>query len=381
MTPSPPSILFLIRRLDLGGTERQLTVLARGLAAAGHRVGVVSFYSGGEIEDEFTGTTVHLISLNKKGRWNIAAPLIRLVRQVRKEKPRILHSYLPMVNVIATMLRPFMPGTKIIWGIRGSFSDASVYDRMRGFSFALERWLSATPDLIIANSQRGRCVAVDRGYPSGRLIVVPNGIDTSRFRPDSEARKRQRAAWNLSEGNKVIGMVARLDPVKDHDTYLAAAKIAAAERDELRFVVVGKGSPKQMAAVTARAATLGLGSRLIFEGPRFDMETVYNALDLATLTSCRGEGFPNVLAEAMSCGVPCVSTDVGDSAKILGEAGLVIPPRDPNALAGAWSSMLDRLADEPDLKPLVRERIVHNFGETVMIQRSIEAFYGVLGRG
>ncbi len=378
--PGPLAIFFLIRRLDLGGSERQLIVLARGLAAAGHRVGVITFYPGGALENELAGTAVRLISLDKRGRWDLAAPLARLARLLRRERPAVLHSYLPVANVLALLLRPLVPGLKVIWGLRGSFSGAAGYDRIRGLSFALERWLSGRPDLIIANSERGRGAALDRGYPVGRVIVVPNGIDTARFGPDPEARRRQRAAWGLDDGHRVIGMVARLDPVKDHDTFLAAARIAAAKRQELRFVVIGAGSPERQAAFDARAAEFGLGAQVISEAARLDIEAVYNGFDLATLTSSHGEGFPNVLAEAMACGVPCVSTEVGDAALILGDLGLVVRPRDPQALALAWLSLLDRTTADPALRSGVRERIVGNFSEVAMVERSIEAIRSVLGR-
>ncbi len=378
--PEPLAILFLIRRLDLGGTERQLIVLARGLAAAGHRVGVITFYPGGALENELAGTAVRLMSLNKRGRWDLAAPLVRLARLLRRERPMVLHGYLPVANALALLLRPLVPGLKVIWGLRGSFSGAAGYDRMRGLSFALERRLSGRPDLIIANSERGRGVALDQGYPAGRVVVVPNGADTARFTPNPESRARQRTAWGQNDGHRVIGMVARLDPVKDHDTFLAAARIAAAKRQDLRFVVVGADSPERQAAFDARAAELGLGARVISEAARLDIETVYNAFDLATLTSSHGEGFPNVLAEAMACGVPCVSTEVGDAALILGDLGQIVPPRDPEALAQAWLSLLDRTLADPALKAGVRQRIVDNFSEAAMVERSMEAIGAVLGQ-
>lgn len=376
----PLEILFLIRRLDLGGTERQMIVLARGLAAAGHRVGVITLYPGGALEDELGGSGVRLMSLDKRSRWNLAAPLARLGRLVRREKPMVLYSFLPAANVLALLPRPLVPGLKVIWGLRGSFSGAAGYDRMRGLSFALERWLSRCPDLIIANSERGRGIALNQGYPAGRMVVVPNGIDTARFGPDPEARRRQRAAWGLDDGHRVIGMVARLDPVKDHETFLAAAQIAASERQDLRFVVVGAAIPERQAVFDARAAELGLGARVISEAARLDIEAVYNGFDLATLTSSHGEGFPNVLAEAMACGVPCVSTEVGDAALILGDLGLVVRPRDAQALAQAWLSLLDRALTDPALKSRVQQRIAGNFSETAMVERSIEAICALLGQ-
>lgn len=375
---APFSILFLIRRLDAGGAERQLVTLAQGLAAVGHRVAVISLYPGGALEGELSGTGVRLMSAEKRGRWHFVAPLVRLARLLRQERPQILHSYLPVANILGLMLRPLVPGLRVVWGLRGTLSDAQGYDRLRGLSFALERRLSKGPDLIIANSDRGRRLARDWGYPAGRLIMVPNGIDTSRFKPDPRARAQQRAAWRLADEAPVVGIVARIDPMKDYDTFLAAARIAATQRDDLRFVVIGDGPPDRRRTFDARVRQLGLDGRVLSERFRPDIEAVYNALDIATLTSSHGEGFPNVLAEAMACGIPCVSTDVGDAAQIIGEADLIVRPRDAAALAHSWLALLDRLAEDPELKATVRQRVIDDFGEAAMIERSAVALRSVL---
>jgi len=177
----------------------------------------------------------------------------------------------------------------------------------------------------------------------------------------------------------VIGLVGRFDAKKDHGTFLHAAAIAARERDALRFVCVGDGPAADRRGLEALAQGLGLGDRVVWVGFRRDMSAVYGALDVATLTSSFGEGFPNVVAEAMACGVPCVATDVGDAAFILGDLGRVVPPRNPRALADRWMAALAR-ESTAGIRSQGRRRIEENFGLELMIDRTEHALAALLER-
>jgi glycosyltransferase involved in cell wall biosynthesis len=159
--------------------------------------------------------------------------------------------------------------------------------------------------------------------------------------------------------------------MKDHGTFLDAAARLAAERDDVRFVCVGDGLPAYRASLERRAAELGLGARLTWAGRRGDVPAVLSALDLLTSSSAFGEGFSNVIAEAMACGVPCVVTDVGDSAAIVGELGAVVPPRDPRALVGAWCTVLERRDEFPEAE--LRGRIERKFSLDALIERTERA--------
>ncbi|MDQ2799318.1 MAG: glycosyltransferase, partial [Armatimonadota bacterium] len=182
---------------------------------------------------------------------------------------------------------------------------------------------------------------------------------TEKFSPDLAARRRLRAAWGIQEEEILIGHVGRLDPMKDHPTFLRAAAALARERERLRFVCIGDGSAPYREELHALGRQLGLEHCLIWAGPRSDMPAVQNALDIAVSSSI-GEGFPNVIGEAMACGVPCVVTDVGDSAWIVGETGIVVPSSNPDALANGLRKLLD--ADRSTHAQQVRGRIVENFG-------------------
>lgn len=374
MHPVTQSILFLTRSLDRGGAERQLVVLANGLARRGHAVAVAIFFSGGAYESELAGSGVRLIHLGKKSRWDILPFISRLVRLLRKERPAVLHSYLGVPNILVVALKPLLSGTRIVWGVRASNMDLARYDWLSRLAYVLERRLARFAHRIIANSRAGKHHAIANGFPADRIVVIPNGIDTDCFRPNPEGRLRVRAEWGLGDHEILISLVGRLDPMKDHPVFLEAASNITRVRHDVRFVCVGGGPADYAEALKQRAAALGLTNQLIWVGARDDMPAVYSALDIASSSSSYGEGFSNSIAEAMACGVPCVVTDVGDSALIVGDTGSVVPPGDYNALATAIGRLIDLPHEERRvLGELCRARVVSEFGIDRLIQRTEEA--------
>jgi len=367
-------IAFLIRSLNYGGSERQLVALARGLHERQHDVTVAVFYSGGPLERELREAGVRVRGLDKRGRWDLLGFLLRLVRLLREEKPDTLYGFLASPNILSVLLKPIFPRTRMVWGVRASNVDLDRYDWLSRLSYGVERRLSRFADLIVANSRAGSNYAVANGFPKNKMMVVPNGIDTGRFRPDPEERRRVRAEWGLAEGEKLIGAVGRLDPMKDHPTFLRAAAMLSQKRGDVRFVCVGDGPADYRRELGALGEELGLARRLIWAGAREDMSAVHNALDIATSSSAYGEGFSNVIGEAMACGVPCVATDVGDSAWIVGGQGLVVPPGDPEALAARWQDVIEKAPEARSAIGLdLRERVVHDFSLDHMIERTAEA--------
>ncbi|MGH7180953.1 MAG: glycosyltransferase [Nitrospiraceae bacterium] len=351
----PMKVVFLVRALDYGGAERQLVVLARGLHARGHEVVVAPFYSGGPWEQELLEAGVRIRPLQKRGRWDLLPFLLRLARVMREERPEILHSYL--TDLVTVVLKPWLPSTKIVWGIRSSDMDLSRYDWLMRISYKLTFRLSRFADAVIANSRAGRDYHIAQGYSRAKVVVIPNGIDTQRFRPDPEARRHVRSEWGIQDHEQVIGIVGRLDPMKDHPTFLQAAGVLAQERNHLRFVCVGDGPTEYRDSLHQLTRSLKLTEHVIWTGGRSDMHAVFNALDLLVSSSIT-EGFSNVIAEAMACGVPCVATNVGDSAWLMGNIGEVVPPRDPDALAKAMGKLLDRRLHTP---MQIRRCIVEKF--------------------
>lgn len=365
------NLLFFIRSLNQGGTERQLVNLARSLCAKGHDITICYYYSGGLFEKELNGSGVRMVCLDKKSRWDIFSFFISLARLLRNKRPEIFHSFLCTANVVSILMKPLIPDVPVVWGVRSSNMDLSRYDWLRRFSFALERKLSRFADLIIANSQAGMENSVLNGFPEGKIKVIPNGIDTKIFYPQEKLRKNIREEWGIKDHEILIGLVARLDPKKDHPNFIKAASRVARIRENVRFVCVGRGESGYYEMLRRLEKENGLKDKIIWTGQRKDMPAVYNSLDILCLSSAFGEGFPNVIGEAMACGVPCVATNVGDSSLIIGDTGVVVPPGDSKILVDGIMKLMARLdADRKGVKFRARERIIRMFDAEKMTIRT-----------
>ncbi|VAX19811.1 hypothetical protein MNBD_NITROSPINAE01-300 [hydrothermal vent metagenome] len=372
-------ITFLVRSLEKGGAERQLATLALGLKRRGVDVTAVVFYS---CADGFDGDLekggIRVISLNKKGRWDVVPFLFRLIKTLRAERPDIIHSYLDVSNLLTAVFKKMLRPAKIVWGVRASHMDFSKYDFWLGVTNSIASMLSRYADLVIVNSNAGRSAAIDSGYPAKKVVMINNGIDTDKFDADLQRRMSARKAWGIGERQKVIGLPARIDPMKDHPTFLRAVAEFKLTRNDVAFVLAGGGPQTLVDDLKTQAQKLGIEDSLIWLGEVVDMPEVYNGFDIATLTSS-GEGFPNVIGEAMACGVPCVVTDVGDAATIVGETGAVVPPKNPTALAAEWNRMIGNLEKNKNvLKQASKERIVKNFSIDKLVDETLFAMKNIL---
>lgn len=341
--------------------------LARGLDPSRFAVTVAVLYDRGPLRDEVARTPgVRLARLGKAGRWDLAGPLARLARLVRGAGIDVVYGFLDIANLYA-LAGGRLGGAKVAFGVRSSYMDFSRYERSEGAVWRLAALASRAADLVVYNSYAGRDYALARGFPRRNAAVVPNGIDVDRFRPEPEGGLRVRGEWGVAPGARLVGLVGRLDPMKDHGTFLQAAALLRAEDPGLRFACVGEGSGPHVEGLRALEAQLGLGGGVVWAGARRDMPAVYAALDLLALSS-RGEGFPNVIGEAMSCGVPCAATDVGDAARIVGDTGAIVPPGDPRALAAALRELLEEPADRRRARGgRCRERIVAEYPLAAMV--------------
>ncbi len=350
--------------------------LATGLKSLGHDVHAVLFYAGGAFDAELAAAGVPVHFVGKRGRWDAFGFLIRLGMILRRLRPTTIYSFLDLPNILAALLRPAIGRPRLVWSIRAAGMEMRHYDWLSRLMPRLEAVLSRSADVIVANSRAGKEWAINRGFPSGRMIVIENGIDTERFRYDAAGRERVRKEWGIGAGETAIGLVARLDVMKDHHNFLQACALLASRRNDLRFVCVGGGKAAMHEDLQAFARHLGIAERVTWAGPRGDMAAVYSAFDIVCSSSSFGEGFSNAIAEAMACERPCVVTNVGDSARIVGEVGEVVPPRDADALADAMARMLERIENNLDLRRQARARIVDEFSVGCMVSRTEQILRG-----
>ncbi|MCC7177530.1 MAG: glycosyltransferase [Acidobacteria bacterium] len=372
-------VAFLIRSLDRGGAERQLVELARRLPRDRFTVSVLTFYGGGALEPLLAGTGVELVSLQKAGRWDVARFLGRAWREVGRRRPHVVHGYLGVANELAWLLGR-AHGARVAWGIRSASIDFSRYDWSHRASFLASARLSRFVDLIIYNSEAGAAEHRRSGYRPRSELVIPNGVDVDRFHRDEEGRLRVRAEWGAGRDEPLVGLVARVDPTKAPEVFLAAAARLHARAPGWRFVVVGEASSPYAASLRQSDAARSLGASLTWAGPRDDMPAVYSALDCLVLSSDR-EGMPNAVAEAMACETPCVTTRAGDAPELVGDTGLVVPTRDDEALADACHQMLAESSEARAARGLAaRTRVVGLFSTDRLVARTAQALEALASR-
>jgi glycosyltransferase involved in cell wall biosynthesis len=361
-------VVILARSLEVGGAETQLSALAKGLSPDLFDVTVACLYAKGPLLEELRSSGVQILPLEKKGRWDLLSFVFRTARSLQSLQPDILHSFLTPPNILSALIISWLKPCKLIWGIRASNMDLSNYDWTWRLSFKAECLLSGRPDLIIANSDAGRKYVSEFGFPNSRMGVIPNGIDTAHYSNAESSGDTVRREFGFEASSPIIGIVARLDPMKDHRTFLLAAQQTSKFLPEARFLCIGSGRPEYEAQLKQLTIELGLKDKVVWAGQRRDLPEIYSVMDIVTLSSAYGEGFPNTLGEAMSCSVPCVGTDVGDVAKLVGDTGIVVPVHDAIGMSKGWMKLLDESAEEQVVRRhLCRERIVQNFSLDAMI--------------
>ena len=371
-------LFFLIRSLDHGGAERQLTELVKGLDKSRVQITVATFYDGGALRPEIENLEgVRVLSLGKKGRWDLLPFLWRLSRTVRKTRPDILHGYMGIANELCSLMA-WLHGGRAVWGLRQSERDPFQYGWLTRWSERAGAWVSKSADLIIANSFAGKRHYAAHGYRAERMVVVHNGVDTVRFHPDAAAGRAMRGEWKIADDELLVGMIGRLDPQKDHPNFLRAAALVAKQRADVRFICVGNGTDQYKNELQAMAEELGLKGRVIFTPASNNVLGIYNALDLATLPSKNGEGFANVVGEAMACGIPVVVTDAGDSAFIVANKEQIVPIQQPEALAQAWLRLLGMPSVErAAIGAAERFRIEENFQVRHLLRNTLAAIENI----
>jgi glycosyltransferase involved in cell wall biosynthesis len=358
-TSEPKVILHVISGLGLGGAERMLkrVVLSEDKSNVRRHV-VISLTDEGFFGRKLceAGIGLHCLRLNHFSR--LLPALFRLPALMRRIRPDVVMTCLFHADFVGTLaaVASGVGVRRVVWNLRCSDAELNFKDRCL---VALLAWLSPLPHGIAANSVAGRRAHEALGYRPRNWFYLHNGLDPDKWRPSAVERKRVRSKLGLEQSTPLIGMVARVDPQKDYATLLSAAKLVVARHPLARFVLIGRDTER-----------LPASDWLMLLGERDDIEQLMRALDVFVLSSCYGEGSSNVVAEAMASEVPCVVTDVGDSAVLVGDSGLVVPPCNPEALAAAINALL---AESPQTRAgrgrRARETVRQNYGLQSAIQQ------------
>ncbi len=321
-------------------------------------------------------------SMGLKPRRPDPAALFRMAEAVRTFKPDLIQAWMYHGNIAALIAASLLPyPVPVLWGIRSSLHGFWGQKRMTRHVIRAGAWLSRRPARILYNGRVSASQHEAIGYHPAATCVIPNGFDCELFKPNPQARGRLRADLNVPPETELVGLVARFHPTKDHRTFLAAAANLVQDGSEAHFVLAGRGVTIENSDLTTLIQShSGLERRIHLLGERLDTPFLNSALDLAT-TSSSAESFPNVVCEAMASGVPCVVTDVGDSAWIVGDASLVVPPADPKALATAWRRVIEMTdEDRQALGARARQRVLTHFSLDSAVRQYQDLYAAVAER-
>ena len=364
-------VSHVITGLGVGGAEMMLAKLVRGLDPARFHSSVVSLSSDLDMADLIRSSGVDVSSLGVSPATSSALTAIpRLMAVLSSQRADLVQTWMYHADLIGGIAARMM-GRPVIWNVQTSASDLDGLGRRTARVARLcGRLARIVPRRVVSCSQAAVQVHVRMGYQADRFRIIPNGTDVGVFRPDEGDRESFRREIGVAPDVPLIGLVARLHPMKDHDLLLRMTRRVAETHPGVRLVLIGLGLESSNAELLGRIAELGLETRVILLGLRTDIPRILCGLDLHVLSSAH-EGFPNILGEAMAAGARCVVTDVGDCRLIVGDTGLVVPPQQEESLADAVRSLLDmpRPAAQ-EMGRRARERVVQHFS----LQRSVAAY-------
>jgi glycosyltransferase involved in cell wall biosynthesis len=368
-------ILHVITGLRRAGAETMLVKLVGALARQGFENRVVCLIERGPLAAELEGGGTPVTSLGMRSGFALGA-VLHLVAAIRRFQPEIIQTWLyhaDLAGLVATMLSGYRK--RLIWNIRCSDMDFDAEaSAATGRVVRLLARLSALPAGVIVNSHSGRLHHERLGYRPRWWIEIPNGFEIDRWDPDPDAAPRLRAELALPADALIVGMCARVAPMKDHASFFAAIAQLRARSPRLHAVLAGRGTE----SLGAMVGEFGLDACVSLLGERNDLPALVPGFDVFCLSSAFGEGFANVLGEAMACGVPCVATDVGDAAEIIGDTGLIVPPRRPDALAAALGYFAEMSAERRgEFGARARARLEERYSLSQVARRYVAVYSAV----
>lgn len=332
-------VLHVISGLNGGGAEAVLYRLC--LHGDPDRHQVISMGDGGKFGPMLEELGIRVDTLKMPRGRLTAQGLWRLFWLVRRSRADVVQTWMYHADLVGGILARLAGKRQVFWGIRHTTLDPRLSSRSAllaaGMSARVSRFV---PRKIVCCAKKAAEIHANLGYDKTRMVVISNGYDLNSFKPDLPARQKVRNKLRLNADTPLLGFVARFDPQKDHANLISALGILVRSGLNIHCLLVGSGIDHSNSVLTAQIDAEGITSHVTLFGQSEDIPAIMNALDLHVMSSAFGEAFPNVLAEAMACGTPCVSTDVGDAAAIVGTSGRIVPPCNPEKLATAISDML-----------------------------------------
>jgi glycosyltransferase involved in cell wall biosynthesis len=368
-------ITHIINSFESGGAEAMLCRLLLRTDCNRFEPSVISLIDNTSVAGPIVDAGIPLATMGMRPGIPDPRGMARLIRHLRRTRPQLVQTWMDHSNLIGGVAARVAGTGPVLWGIHHSDHVPELTKRTTLWTLrACARLSRRLPARIICCSESARSLYSQRGFVADKLVVIPNGFDTAAFKPDKDARADVRRELGLATDTILIGLAARYHPLKDHSNFLHAAAILLRSCPGAHFLLCGNQIDADNSSLTKTIAELNLGQRCHLLGPRRDIARIHASLDIAASSSI-SEAFPLTIGESMACGVPCVATDVGDSAFIIGDTGRTVAARDSAALAAAWAELLSMSEQgRRDLGARARQRVKDLF-DLDSVTRRYEATY------
>jgi glycosyltransferase involved in cell wall biosynthesis len=333
-------ILHIIVCLEADGAETMLKRLIEADPASIPDTMVVSLTTLGVIGDVLRkqGVAVHPLNLSPSG-FNIPRILWQLIKCIRHYQPDVVQTWMYHADFLGGLAAKLAGYNNIVWGIRRTALTAKDPKKTVLIMKMCALLSRLIPKKIICVAEAARVAHSKAGYDEARMVVISNGFNFSQFTVTDEQRAALRSECQFSDTDIVIGNVGRFHADKGQDNFVKAAALVAGQYPAVKFLLVGRGCQADNATLMAWLNDNGLQERFVLLGERRDVPVCLAAMDIYCMPS-RTEGFPNGLAEALAMALPCVATHVGDTAVLVGDTGVLVPPQDEQALAEGLLTLL-----------------------------------------
>ena len=362
-------ILHVITSLDRGGAEKVLYQLVTSDEENLHEViclGKEGFFTK-KLRNK--GILVHSLNLKKYG-FNFIG-LFKMYKIITNNSALIVQTWMYHADLIGGLLCWFASKENVIWGIRNSNLDKKNSKfTTKIVVFLLSKFSKYIPKRIISCSEEAAKIHINLGYDKNKFIIIHNGFKTNEIKPNSKKIFRIKKLLKISEKEMVFGSIGRWDSQKDYENLFSALSMVKNKINPWKLILAGNELNNTNNNLIKLIKNFNLEKNIILVGFRKKITTIINCFDLHILSSGYGEAFPNVLAEAMSCEIPCISTTVGESPNIIGETGWSVPPKDSLKLSRAIMDAMQefkRIDNWKKRKINARKRIVDNFSFEKML--------------
>lgn len=374
-------LVYVITGLNAGGAESFLASLSRHLTPD-HSIEVISLSSPGQLAPQLEALGIPVTALGMRSGHFSLSGFGCLVKLLRRSKPDVVHTWMYHANLVGGLASRLARVPRLVWSIHHSNLSRDV----NKFSTLLVVRMGAllshfVPDQIIYVAKIARQAHERRGYARAKAVVIPNGFDIVKFHADAALRADVRNEFGLDDATPLVGVVARFDIQKGHATFVKVAAHLRRLMPSVRFLLAGRDVDSKNPMLMRWLDAERLQDAVLLLGHRTDVNRLMAGLDVLLLPSV-GEALPNVVGEAMATGIPCVATDVGDTAMLIDDTGLVSPPGDAVRLSELLAQVLAMpRAERQALGARARKRIQEHFQLNVVAKRYINSYSGILDAG